>query len=355
MLTAEESDAYFATRSRGSQLGAWASRQSEVIPDREWLEARLAEMDASYPETVPRPPHWGGFRLRPRGDRVLGGPPEPPARPRGVHPRRRRRLALAPPVSVTERRRTLRGPRSSRARLPDERRAPADTCTEWRSLTSRLSAIRVAGARSRAGRRRARRSSPARAGRRSPTPASATQRRGQRARDPAPARLRDGRDADDLGHVADAARCCARSPRRRRRSVAIAVRVTAGGHSRRAGTRRDLRCPCRLRRTRGPGPTTAAGSNRVVGLDHADGHALGHRRRAARRSRPSAAPPSPAGGITPSTGGRDARATHSNASGMPSSRWRARTASISSAVNVVLRARAAAARSTATRPCSRTA
>jgi pyridoxamine 5'-phosphate oxidase len=63
VLTPEESDAYFATRSRGSQLGAWASRQSEVIPDRDWLEARLAEMDASYPDVVPRPPHWGGFRL----------------------------------------------------------------------------------------------------------------------------------------------------------------------------------------------------------------------------------------------------------------------------------------------------
>jgi pyridoxamine 5'-phosphate oxidase len=64
-LTAEESDEYFATRSRGSQLGAWASRQSEVIPDREWLESRLAEFDAQYARTVPRPPHWGGYRLIP--------------------------------------------------------------------------------------------------------------------------------------------------------------------------------------------------------------------------------------------------------------------------------------------------
>jgi pyridoxamine 5'-phosphate oxidase len=65
VLTAEESDAYFATRARQSQLGAWASRQSEVIPDRDWLESRLAELETSYPETVPRPPHWGGFRLLP--------------------------------------------------------------------------------------------------------------------------------------------------------------------------------------------------------------------------------------------------------------------------------------------------
>ena len=67
LLSGEESDAYFATRSRGSQLGAWASRQSEAIPDREWLETRLREMDTSYPEVVPRPPHWGGFLLRPEG------------------------------------------------------------------------------------------------------------------------------------------------------------------------------------------------------------------------------------------------------------------------------------------------
>src|SRR3954447_11248763 len=64
-LSPEESDAYFATRSRGSQLGAWASRQSEAIPDREWLEARLGEFEATYPDAGPRPPHWGGFVLRP--------------------------------------------------------------------------------------------------------------------------------------------------------------------------------------------------------------------------------------------------------------------------------------------------
>jgi pyridoxamine 5'-phosphate oxidase len=65
VLSPEESDAYFATRSRGSQLGAWASAQSEVIPDRAWLEALLAQVDARYPDEVPRPPHWGGFRLLP--------------------------------------------------------------------------------------------------------------------------------------------------------------------------------------------------------------------------------------------------------------------------------------------------
>ncbi len=75
VLTPEESDAYFSTRSRGSQLGAWASRQSEEIPDREWLETRLREMDTSYPETVPRPPHWGGFLLRPEAIEFWEGRP----------------------------------------------------------------------------------------------------------------------------------------------------------------------------------------------------------------------------------------------------------------------------------------
>lgn len=64
-VAADESDAYFATRPRASQLSAWASLQSEPLPDRATFEARLREMDARFPGEVPRPPHWGGFRLVP--------------------------------------------------------------------------------------------------------------------------------------------------------------------------------------------------------------------------------------------------------------------------------------------------
>jgi pyridoxamine 5'-phosphate oxidase len=64
-LTAAESDEYFASRGRGSQLGAWASRQGSVIEGREGLEARAAELDAEFGDVVPRPEFWGGFRLRP--------------------------------------------------------------------------------------------------------------------------------------------------------------------------------------------------------------------------------------------------------------------------------------------------
>ena len=58
-------EAYFQTRPRGSRLGAWASKQSEVIPSREILESRLAEAAARFPNEVPPPETWGGYRVTP--------------------------------------------------------------------------------------------------------------------------------------------------------------------------------------------------------------------------------------------------------------------------------------------------
>jgi pyridoxamine 5'-phosphate oxidase len=59
-----ESSEYFAVRPRGSQIGAWASGQSEVIPDREFLEEKTKELEARFEgRQVPRPAHWGGYRV----------------------------------------------------------------------------------------------------------------------------------------------------------------------------------------------------------------------------------------------------------------------------------------------------
>ena len=64
--SAEESDAYFATRSRASQIGAWASDQSSELATRQTLMDKVAEFDTAYPDEVPRPPHWGGFVISPQ-------------------------------------------------------------------------------------------------------------------------------------------------------------------------------------------------------------------------------------------------------------------------------------------------
>lgn len=64
-VSPEESDAYFRTRPYCHQIGAWASAQSQVIPDRGVLEARVRQLEAEFGESVPRPLHWGGYRLVP--------------------------------------------------------------------------------------------------------------------------------------------------------------------------------------------------------------------------------------------------------------------------------------------------
>lgn len=65
-VSREDSESYFKTRPRGSQLSAWASNQSDVVADRAALEARWNVMEKKFPNDVPLPPNWGGFVLKPQ-------------------------------------------------------------------------------------------------------------------------------------------------------------------------------------------------------------------------------------------------------------------------------------------------
>ena len=64
-VPAEQSDAYFSSRPRGSRIGAWASEQSKPLASRQELQTAVAAAEARYGDDIPRPPHWGGFLIQP--------------------------------------------------------------------------------------------------------------------------------------------------------------------------------------------------------------------------------------------------------------------------------------------------
>jgi len=75
-IATAESDAYFAGRPRGHRLSAWASPQSRPVADRAELEAAMTRYEEQFPHEVPRPPHWGGYRLAPARFEFWQGRPD---------------------------------------------------------------------------------------------------------------------------------------------------------------------------------------------------------------------------------------------------------------------------------------
>jgi pyridoxamine 5'-phosphate oxidase len=74
-LPADDSDAYFASRSRGARLGAWASAQGTALRDRDELDERVRAVAERFPDDIPRPDHWGGYKLRPDAIELWQGRP----------------------------------------------------------------------------------------------------------------------------------------------------------------------------------------------------------------------------------------------------------------------------------------